>query len=228
MSRVSRRKGISLKDKLETYHLSFDIDELKKSLEENLEKDASYSVFSNGKRCWINGNLPVTLQQIDRQIRKRFGIKDDNKLIALVHYPPEVDDSKKPLEKNLIIKENKPNVMSRFLISTTHEVCDVTIGSSQPDTLEFKSWVAIKTPEMIGGMLSYNFSNDKSLVIPAKKGFRQVRKSKKLDSRYIIVLDYLVSKNQLEEINQMLGNEKKEEGGEVDPRISEALKDLLA
>ena len=228
MSRVSRRKGISLKDKLETYHLSFEIDELKKSLEENLEKDASYSVFSNGKRCWINGNLPVTLQQIDRQLRKRFGIKDDNKLIALVHYPPELDDKNKPLEKNLFIKENKPNVMSRFLISTTHEVCDVTIGSSQPDTLELKSWVAIKTPEMIGGMLSYNFSNDKSLVIPAKKGFRQVRKSKKLDSRYIIVLDYLVSKNQLEEINQMFGNAKKEEDGEVDHRITEALKDLSA
>ena len=30
MSRVSRKKGISLKDKLETYHLSFDLEEFKK------------------------------------------------------------------------------------------------------------------------------------------------------------------------------------------------------
>ena len=225
MSRVSKKQGISLKDKLETYHLSFEIDELKKSIDENIEQDASHSVFSNGKRAWFNGNLPGVLQIIDRQIRKRFNIQENNKLIAVVHYPPILDEKNKPLENNLIIKENKPNVMSRFLISTSHEVCDVTIGSSQPDTLEFKSWMAVKTPEMIGGMLSYKFSNDKTLVIPAKKGFRQVRKSKKLDSRYIIVLDYLVSKNQLEEINKMLGIQT-EEKKEIDSRITEALKDL--
>lgn len=225
MSRVSKKQGISLKDKLETYHLSFDLEELKKSLDEDLERNASNSVFSNGKRAWFNGNLPTVLEQIDRQIRKRFGIKEDNKLIVVVHYPPEMNEKKKPLQKNLIIKENKPNVMSRFLISTTHEVCDVTIGSSQPDTLEFKSWMAVKTPEMIGGMLSYNFNNDRTLIIPPKKGFRQVRKTKKIESRYVIVLDYLVSKNQLEEINTLLGN-KTEKSEEVDTRISEALKDL--
>ena len=225
MSRVSKKQGISLKDKLETYHLSFDLEELKKSLDEDLERNASNSVFSNGKRAWFNGNLPAVLEQIDRQIRKRFGIKEDNKLIVVVHYPPEMNEKKKPLQKNLIIKENKPNVMSRFLISTTHEVCDVTIGSSQPDTLEFKSWMAVKTPEMIGGMLSYNFNNDRTLIIPPKKGFRQVRKTKKIESRYVIVLDYLVSKNQLEEINTLLGN-KTEKSEEVDTRISEALKDL--
>ena len=228
MSRVMRKQGISLKDKLETYHLSFDLEELKKSLDENADKFPESSVYSSGKRAWFKGDLPTSLAQMDRQLRKRFKIGDDNKVVTVLHYPPFTDDSNKPYEKSLLIKENKPNVMSRFLISTTHEVCDVTIGSSQPDTLEFKSWVAIRTPEMIGGMLSYNFSNDKSLVIPAKKGFRQVRKSKKLDSRYIIVFDYLVSKNQLEEINRMLGNAKKEEDGEVDHRITEALKDLSA
>lgn len=219
MSRVSKKRGVSLKDKLETYHLSFDLEELKKSLEPET------GVFSNGKRAWFKGDLPVTLSQIDRQLRKRFGIGEDNKVIAVLHYPPIRGDDGKPTEKNMIIKENKPNVMTRFLISTTQEVCEVSIGSASPENLEFKPWVAFKTPEMIGGMLSYSFSNDKNLVIPPRKGFRQVRKTKNLDSRYIMVFDYLVSDNQLDQFNKMFTPEQKQKAME-DPRVLEALKDL--
>ena len=225
MSRVMRKQGISLKDKLETYHLSFDLEELKKSLDENADKFPESSVYSSGKRAWFKGDLPTSLAQMDRQLRKRFKIGDDNKVVTVLHYPPFTDDSNKPYEKSLLIKENKPNVMTRFLISTTQEVCDVTIGSASPEKLEFRPWVAVKTPEMIGGMLSYTFSNDRNLVIPPKKGFRQVRKTKKLDSRYIIIFDYLVSKNQLEELNKMFTPEQKQKMVE-DPRVLEALKDL--
>lgn len=225
MSRVMRKQGISLKDKLETYHLSFDLEEMKKSLDENMESHPDASVFSNGKRAWFNENFPSSLTQMDRQLRKRFKIGDDSKTIAVLYYPPIKDENNKPTEKKLIIKENKPNVMTRFLITTVQDVCDVTMGSASPETLEFRPWVAVKTPEMIGGMLSYTFDNDKNLVIPPKKGFRQVRKTKKIDSRYIIVFDYLVSKNQLEEINKMFTPEQKSKLAE-DPRVLEALKDL--
>jgi hypothetical protein len=74
-------------------------------------------------------------------------------------------------------------------------------------------------------MLSYTFSNDRNLVIPPKKGFRQIRKTKQLDSRYIIVFDYLVSKNQLDEINKMFSPEQKSKMMD-DPRVAEALRDL--
>lgn len=225
MSRAIRKQGISLKDKLETYHLSFDLEELKKSLDQNMESHPEASVYSSGKRAWFKGDMPTSLVQMDRQIRRRFGIGEDNKVIAVLYYPPFQDDKDKPLQKSLVIKENKPNVMSRFLISTTHEVCDVTMGSASPESLEFRPWVAVKTPEMIGGMLSYTFSNDRNLVIPPKKGFRQIRKTKQLDSRYIIVFDYLVSKNQLDEINKMFSPEQKSKMMD-DPRVAEALRDL--
>ena len=80
-----------------------------------------------------------------------------------------------------------------MVISTIHETVDVTFGTAFPETLEMKKWVAYKTPDMVGGILQYKFKNDKRLIIPPKKGFRQVRKTKKLDERYIIVFDYLIS-----------------------------------
>ena len=79
---------------------------------------------------------------------------------------------------------------------------------------------------MIGGMLVYEFKNDKNLVIPAKKGFRQVRKSKALDSRHVIVLDYLISKSQYEELTSLISPKKEEKTEEQDVNIEDALESL--
>lgn len=225
MSRSMTKRGVSIKDKLETFHLSFELEELKKSIEDNLEKHPTSCVSSHGKKAWFNGNFPSCVEHMDRQLRKRFNIGEKNKCVPVIYYPPEFDDKNKPYEKTLQIKENKPNVISRFLISSIQEMCDVTIGSHEPDKLELRPWVAYKTPEMVGGMLSYTFSNERHLIIPPRKGFRQVRKTKNVSSRYLIVLDYLVSKDELEQIQKLLNPEKKEDF-QQDPKVLEALKDL--
>lgn len=230
MTTVKRKSGISIKDKMDSYHLYFELDEFIKSLESNVSDHPDSSVFSNGKRIWINGILPESFEQMDRQLRKRFGIKD-NKVVVCVHYPPEKKEDGKYKDKFLSIRENKSNVMTRFILSTTQDLCEINLGNSQSDKAEFKSWVAYKTPDMIGGMLSYKFLNEKNLVLPERKGFRQVRKTKHLDKRYIIVFDYLISKDEVKELSKIFTPEKTEEllsNQKLlnDPLIQNALKDL--
>ena len=203
MNKTVKRRGISVRDKMDTFSLSFDLKELTESISNNIVNDPGSSVYSHGKRAWFTDTKPEIINQLDRQLRKRYNITD-NKLITCIHYPPEKDENGKIKEKNLTIKENKENVLYRFIISTVHEVCDVTFGMSHPESFEMRPWVSYKVPEMIGGMLIYNFKNDKNLVIPAKKGFRQVRKLKAIDNRHIIVMDYMVSQKQFEELSQIL------------------------
>ena len=203
MSKTMKRRGISVRDKMDTFNLSFDLKEFAESISDNIINNPESNVYSHGKRAWFGDIKPSVINQIDRQLRKRYNITD-NKLVTCVHYPPDKDDNGKYKEKKLIIKENKENVLHRFIISTIHEVCDVTFGMTHPETFDMKPWVSYKVPEMIGGMLVYEFKNDKNLVIPAKKGFRQVRKLKALDNRHIIVMDYMVSKKEFEELSRLL------------------------
>lgn len=224
MSKTMKRKGISVRDKMDTFNLSFELKEFLESISDNLISNPESSVYSHGKRAWFGEVKPEVISQIDRILRKRYNI-DDNKLVACVHYPPEKDENGKIIDKKLTIKENKENVLHRFIISTIHEVCDVTFGLTHPESFDMKPWVSYKVPEMIGGMLIYEFKNDKNLVIPAKKGFRQVRKMKALDNRHIIVLDYLVSKKQFEELSQLLNKTKPKTNGK-DDNVEDALQSL--
>tara|TARA_R110000851_G_scaffold289755_3_gene443943 strand:- start:1 stop:684 length:684 start_codon:yes stop_codon:yes gene_type:complete len=203
MSKTAKRRGISVRDKMDTFNLSFELKEFLESISDNIVNNPESNVFSHGKRAWFGDVKPEVINQIDRQLRKRYGI-ENNKLITCVYYPPEKDDNGKVIEKSLSIKENKENVLHRFIISTIHEVCDVTFGVTHPEKFDMRPWVSYKVPEMIGGMLSYDFKNDKNLVIPAKKGFRQVRKMKALDNRHIIVMDYMVSEKEFRELSQLL------------------------
>ena len=68
------KRAISVSDKFDSFHLSFNLDELKESLETNQKESPAASVFSNGKRLWLGDGKPEVIQNIDLQIRKRFSI----------------------------------------------------------------------------------------------------------------------------------------------------------
>ena len=219
-----KRRGISVRDKMETFNLSFETKELLESISDNLINNPESNVYSKGKRAWFKETKPTIINQIDRQLRKRYEIDEQNNLVACIHYPPEINDTGKIMEKRLTIKENKQNVLHRFIISTVHETCDVTFGMTSPETFEMRPWNSYKVPEMVGGMLVYEFKNEKNLIIPPKKGFRQVRKSKNIKDRYVIVLDYIISKKQYDELHSLISNKKEE--NQEDEAITNALEDL--
>ena len=92
-------------------------------------------------------------------------------------------------------------------------------------------WMIIKLVLLVGlyayhfacGKMVADFKNDKNLVIPAKKGFRQVRKMKALDNRHIIVMDYMVSQKQFQELSQMLENKVEIDQQTNDEGVDDAL-----
>ena len=79
---------------------------------------------------------------------------------------------------------------------------------------------------MIGGMLSYNFKNEKNVTIPARKGFRQVRKTKNIEDRHLLVFDYLVSEREMEELSNIFGTKDKDASPVDDPKIADAMREL--
>ena len=92
--------------------------------------------------------------------------------------------------------------------------------------VSLKQWVAYKSPELIGGMLNYTFSNSKSYITPQKKGFRQVRKTKPVSERYVIVFDYLLDKSDLLKLSENLKNISTKPKN-IDKDVQEALSSLL-
>ena len=126
-----------------------------------------------------------------------------------MYFPPEKDDNDNFVNKKLTIKDSKPSVVSRVIVSTTLETTEISFGSYNGEVMELKPWVAYQSPAMIGGMLSYTFENSNSIVIPPKKGFRQVRKSKNVSNRYILTFDYMMTEQESNQLSSMFANKLK-------------------
>lgn len=229
MHKTTKTKNVFFKDRFDSFHLSFKTDELTKDVSNQTVDDPKSSVFSNGKRAWFGEKHPETIKKIDEQLRKRFQL-GDKKVVVCMYYPPQKNDNGEFLTKKLVIKDSKPTVVSRIIISTTTETTEITYGNMNGEVMELKPWVAYQTPPMIGGMLSYTFENSKNLVIPPKKGFRQVRKTKDVSSRNILIFDYMVTEEETNELANMFSKKlnsstvKKE--NVVDESVENAIKNL--
>lgn len=216
---MSLKKGISLKDKMDSYNLGYTTKELLESVEENVSSNPESSIFSNGKRAWFKDVRPKVLSQIDIELRKYFNISETNKSTVCLYYPPNMD------EKTMIIKDRNENVINRILVSTIREYPEISIGNLQGEVVTLNSWTAYKSPNMIGGMLNYSFSNSKSYVTPAKKGFRQVRKTKNVCDRYVLVFDYLINKEDLLQLGESLKN-LSTSSKKIDKDVEDAISNL--
>ena len=67
-----------------------------------------------------------------------------------------------------------------------------------------KPWEAYQSPPLVGGIMDYVFENKKHMNLEARKGFRSTRRSKKIEDRYILIFDYLVSDNDISKLGDML------------------------
>lgn len=204
MSKSVRKNAISLKDKIDSFHLSFETSELTSDVSNDSVENPSSSVYSKGKRLWVKDKKSPVIEKIDFQLRKRFQIKEDCKLITCLYYPPEKNDNGSYKDKRLVIKDGNTNVISRIIISTVLEKTEISYGKMQGEEIELRPWVAYKSPAMIGGMLTYTFENSNTLTIPQRKGFRQVKKSKNVSNRHILVFDYLISENEMKSISEAM------------------------
>jgi len=197
-----KRSQISLKNKIKSYALSFDTKEFLESVDDNVNNCAS-SVMGKERRAWFNGSCPGVVDEIDKQLRSYFDIKEESKLIFSLYYPPKSIDGKF-IDKETKIANKKDNIFNRIFVCTVPEQVEITMGKSIGEKMLLKSWEAYQSPPLVGGMLDYIFENKKHMHLEARKGFRSTRRSKKIDDRYIMVFDYLVSNNDMEKLGQIL------------------------
>lgn len=197
-----KRNQLNLRNKINSFSLSFDTDEFKKNVEDNIHSHAS-SVLGKERRAWFKEPRPSIVNEIDQQLRKYFDIKEDNKLIFSMYYPPKMVDGKF-LNKETIIKSNKESVFNRIIICTITEQVEMTLGKAIGEKLLMSPWVAYQSPPLVGGMIDYIFKNKNHMLLEAKKGFRSTRRSKKIEDRYILMFDYLVSQNDMDVLSNML------------------------
>lgn len=189
------KKQLNIKDKFESYCLSFNTKELLEQVGKDVTEPNSF--FTENRRVWLKDQKPTILTEIDQQLRKNFNI-GQNKVAISLYYPP---DEK---EKLTVVKESKKNILTRFIITTITDKPTVSYGNVGGQEVEFKVWTAYKCPDMVGSSLNYEFDNSSSYTTEARKGFRKSRRSKSVKDRYILVFDYMISKNDLSFLTEQL------------------------
>jgi hypothetical protein len=197
-----KNKQISLKHKIKSYSLSFETKEFLESVDDNITNKAS-SVLGKERRAWFKGSFPTIVDEIDKQLRDFFEISEENRLIFSLYSPPQKINGKYE-NKNTILNNIKENILNRIIICTIPEQVEITIGKANGEKMTMKSWEAYQSPPLIGGMMDYIFENKNHIHTEAKKGFRSTRRTKKIENRYILVFDYLVSNKDMEKLEDLI------------------------
>ena len=216
------KRKFSIRDKIETFSLSFETKELLESVGEDVTENNSFFVDSDNKRVWMKEKKPKIIEEINQQLVKKLNI-ENGKYIVSLYYPPDKKTN------NLIIKEQKDNILHRVFISTISENPLITYNNAVGENIQMKEWEANKMPPMMGGMLTYEFDNSKIFTVVGKKGFRSIRKTKYVDKRYILVFDYIMSKKDLSDLSDGMVNLLKKKQPNIDKEeIDRALQELAS
>ena len=93
--------------------------------------------------------------------------------------------------KSLNLPKPNEKFTHRVVISSITESPSLCMGP-RSHKIQFKANEAYLLTKPFSTMIELSFDNSPRLVIPARKGFRERRITKKVDKRHIIVLDYYV------------------------------------
>jgi hypothetical protein len=205
---MKKSTQLNIKYKFKSYSLSFNNKELLESIDDNIHQHPNSNVMGNGRRAWFKPPLPTIVDEIDQQLREFFNIEEDNKLIFSIYYPPEKVNGKFP-EAQTTIANQKENIFTRIIICTVPEQVEITYGRALPVKMTMSSWEAYQTPDVVGPLLNYTFENKNHMQLEPRKGFRTVRRTKKIEDRHILIFDYVISNKNMEELSNLLKNIKK-------------------
>lgn len=189
----------NFKKKFDSYSLCYTTDQFLSKLEEDVEKYPF--LLTEGRKTWFK-EKPEIVNQIDKQLRKQFNIKD-NKMVFSLYLPPEKKDGRF-LKKETLISDQKENVLIRIIISTIDEYLQIGAMGRESDKIKFSQWTAYQTPPLIGGILKYKFENSKYVTMPARKGFRSMRKTKPVSRRYVLLFDYIINNEDMQELSKTI------------------------
>jgi hypothetical protein len=188
-------RNLSVTSLFPSNSLYYDIDKIKALREGSFEPEPRRLV-------WIK-EKPVSVVAMDTHIRKSFEIPAGGMMVFTLYQPPEKGGA------NVVLKKPKQRLFSRVLFTTIAESPQVSIMSRKNETMRMKSGEAYSVPHPVNNMVEFEFDNKRTLIIPARKGFRQQRMTKKVENRYILVFDYIYTDDIQQAVNELSGKDEK-------------------
>ena len=122
---------------------------------------------------------------MDESIRKAFDVPKEFKMVFRLYKPPEGSNPEP------ILSKPSRKMGQRVVISTIPESPSINLGHGKTQVFKMKAGEAYSIPYPINNMITVEFDNNRTLIIPARKGFRQQRRTKRVDKRYIMIFDYV-------------------------------------
>ena len=151
-----------------------------------LQKLEATNAIESPEGCfsWLDDKPPL-VASIDSSIRKTFSVPIESKMVFRLIKPPEFT------KKEPVIPKPSRKVTQRVIISTIAESPVLDIGGGRTQIFKMKGGDAYSIPYPVNKMVSIQFDNKRTMVIPARKGFRQQKRTKRVEKRYIMLFDYI-------------------------------------
>ena len=153
-----------------------------------------------GRLVWLK-DKPQEIRSIDTYLRKKFEIPGKGRMVFSLYLPPTSKGG------NLVIEKAKHKLFVRIIVSTINESPEITVMGKK-ETMKMKPDEAYAIGDPITTMLNINFDNSRTLIIPARKGFRQQRLTKRVENRYIMVFDYIYVDEIKEAVSELTGKDE--------------------
>jgi hypothetical protein len=185
-------RNTMISDMFPTTSVYYDLDSVKKL-------DESKAIESPvGCLTWISEKPPV-IMAMDKTLRRSFKVPDNSKMVFRLYKPPEFG-----FKEPMITKPGK-KMSQRVLISTIAESPSIVFGN-KTQLFKMKQGEAYSIPYPVNNMVNIQFDDKKTLIIPARKGFRQQKRTKRVEKRYIMIFDYVYTDEIHEAVDELVSS----------------------
>lgn len=149
---------------------------------------------------WI-GLKPDLVTGMDNAIRKTFNVPEKSKMVFRLYKPPDYG-----LKEPIITKPSR-KMVQRVIVSTISESPELNLGHNKKQIFKMKAGEAYSIPYPVNNMITIEFDDRRTLIIPARKGHRQQRRTKRVEKRYIMVFDYIYTDEIQEAVEELVSEE---------------------
>ena len=185
-------RNLSISSMIPSTSLFFDINNIKKLSEASIEPNP-------GRLVWMKSKPPEIIA-LDKFIRRKFELPTKSKMIFNLYRPPTT-------KKNILIEKPKHKLTARIILSTIPESPEITV-MGRTEKMKMKKDEAYIISEPVAHMITFDFDSSRTLIIPARKGFRQQRMTKKVENRYIMVFDYIYTDEIKQAVSELIGKDE--------------------
>ncbi len=186
---IAKKQGkIDLKDLSNSHHIIIDLNSIKEELGNVTE--------------WKESIKPSFILNIERMLREIYDIKEECKSYNCFYYPPEIKVNDKFTKSAIVIQPAVEMTSIRCIIVLgTDEMLEMEAtgaGKSGEGEKYIRTGTVMSLPIGFASACRLKFSNTTTIQIPARKGFRETRKTKSPTKRHVFVFDFITNKEAIE------------------------------